>query len=260
LQIADFGLQIAPALMIYSSYAKIYEAIGQGAFAAQLMRRLLVSRDVPKHMLDLACGTGAAALICAAAGSTVTGVERSADMLAIAREKAHYLGYPIAFHQGDIRHLDALHLPASSYDLVVCLYDSLNYLLEDGDLDRVFQGVALHLLPGGRFVFDMNTHHEMCGWLEYDQVVYDSDTYLVINRLDYDEENRRGRARIIWFAKAGDRWQRGEELHIERAWSEEEVLVALAASGLQLDQQLTPDLTPTAPDAPRIVYIAYKPI
>ncbi|NJM05567.1 class I SAM-dependent methyltransferase [Candidatus Gracilibacteria bacterium] len=245
--------------MIYSSYAPIYEAIGQGAFAAALMRRLLSEGALPAQMLDLACGTGAASLVCAAAGSIVTGIDRSAEMLAIAREKAQYLGYPIAFHQGDMRQASALPLKPASYDLAVCLYDSLNYLLADGDLHAVCAGVSALLRPGGRFIFDLNTHNEMLGWADYDQVVYDDENYLVFNRLDYDEQVKRGRARIVWFARQGQRWQRGEELHIERAWGDAEVRAALEATGLRLMQRLTPELALAGPEAPRIVYSAMQP-
>jgi SAM-dependent methyltransferase len=245
-------------MSLYSSYARIYEAIGQGAFGETLMRRLLNFLPISEHVLDLACGTGAAAFVCLAADCAVTGVDQSEEMLAIARVKAQHLGYSIAFYQADMRQLQSLSLPHAHYDLAVCLYDSLNYLLEDDDLSRVCAGVAALLRPAGRFIFDLNTQHEMYDWAVFDQVVYDDEKYLVFNRLDYDEVTGQGSARIVWFAREGERWWRGEELHRERAWSNDEVVAALATNGLHLTQRLTPDLEPAPSDAPRVVYVAQK--
>ena len=44
-----------------------------------------------------------------------------------------------------------------SFDLITCLDDVMNYLVEDGDLDRVFASLAPNLAPGGVLVFDVNT-------------------------------------------------------------------------------------------------------
>jgi len=44
-----------------------------------------------------------------------------------------------------------------SFDLVTCLDDSVNYLVEDGDLDEAFAGLAANLAPDGVLVFDVNT-------------------------------------------------------------------------------------------------------
>src|SRR5215210_7655571 len=95
---------------IYESYAPIYDAIGQGRFSAQMAVWALAwlaerSIDQPARALDLACGTGEAALAFAAAGCDVAGVDRSTAMLEIARGKARDAGYNVAFICGDIREL-----------------------------------------------------------------------------------------------------------------------------------------------------------
>ena len=38
-------------------------------------------------------------------------------------------------------------------------FDCLNYLVSDGDLEKVFSLVHLYLEPGGVFVFDVNTEY-----------------------------------------------------------------------------------------------------
>jgi ubiquinone/menaquinone biosynthesis C-methylase UbiE len=96
--------------MIYEAYAPIYDAIGQGQFSARMAAWALAwlaecGIDQPVRVLDLACGTGEAALIFAATGCEVTGVDQSAVMLDIARGKARDVGYEVEFIRGDVREL-----------------------------------------------------------------------------------------------------------------------------------------------------------
>jgi SAM-dependent methyltransferase len=247
--------------LTYADYAPIYDTIGQGAFAEGLVARILAALPAPpRRALDLACGTGAAALALAAAGAQVVGVDRSPQMLAIARAKARDRRLTARFVQADLRRLPAAPaLRSASFDLVTCLYDSLNYLTGDDDLAALFARVAPLLRPGGRLIFDLNTADEFRTWDDTDQVVHDAGGILVYNRLSYEPEDRLAHGRIVWFVHDGERWWRGEEQHVERAWDDEEVRAALGAAGLRLIARRTPRWEPAPPNAPRIVYEAERP-
>jgi SAM-dependent methyltransferase len=246
--------------LIYADYAPIYDAIGQGAFAEELLARILTALpEPPRRALDLACGTGAATLALAAAGAQCVGVDRSPQMLGIARARARDRRLPVAFVEADLRRLPPSELLApASFDLVTCLYDSLNYLTGHDDLALALAGAAPLLRPGGRIVFDLNTEHEFLSWDEGDQVVHDGGGILVYNRLSYEPGARLAHGKIVWFVSDGARWWRGEERHVERAWSEPEVLAALADAGLRLLARRTPRWEPALPEAPRVVYEAVK--
>jgi len=266
---------------IYEAYAPIYDAIGQGQFstrmAAWALARLAENDIRPAHVLDLACGTGEAALAFAATGCEVAGVDRSAAMLEIARGKARDAGYKIEFLHGDMRELpiEAERLQTkdqrsqantftsfvfrpSSFDLVTCFFDSMNYLVDDGDLDRVYAGVARLLRSGGYLLFDLNTAAEYATWDERDCVTHDGRDCLVYNQLNYDPDARLARGRIVWFVRELDRWWRGEETHVERAWGDDEVRAALAGAGLALVGRY--DLTGgiAAEDSLRVIYVARR--
>jgi SAM-dependent methyltransferase len=71
-----------------------------------------------RRILDVGTGTGRAALLLAAAGASVTGVDASAEMLAIAQQRAEQAGQPIVFQVGDAH---ALAFPAGAFDAVVSL-------------------------------------------------------------------------------------------------------------------------------------------
>ncbi|NJN18091.1 MAG: class I SAM-dependent methyltransferase [Oscillochloris sp.] len=240
--------------MIYSAYAPIYDAIDQGAFARQLTARILEHEPKPARALDLACGTGAATLVLAQTGCAVTGIDRSPEMLAIARANTFAAGVSASFVEADLRRLHRAPLPEDQFDLAVCLYDSLNYMRGDGDLELVLQNTARLLRRGGRLIFDLNTEYEFLAWDESDQVVYDDGTLLVYNRLTYEPSRRLAHGRIVWFQQNGQRWRRGEELHIERAWSDAEVLQAIDAAGLKLLDRRTPTYEAAPVAAPRLVY------
>jgi SAM-dependent methyltransferase len=268
--------------MIYDAYAPIYDAIGQGQFSARMAAWALAwlaesGRQQPARVLDLACGTGEAALAFAAAGCAVAGLDRSAAMLAIASGKARDAGYSVAFMRGDMRELpiadeqptthgqqaqtDPLSLLVvgrSSFDLVTCFYDSLNYLIDDGDLARICAGVARVLSPGGTMIFDLNTAAEYATWDERDIVTHDGRDCMVYNQLNYDTDTHLATGRIVWFVRELDRWWRGEETHVERAWSDNHVRAALAGAGLMLAGRYDPTGGVAEVDAPRVVYVALR--
>src|SRR6478672_3573624 len=83
---------ISPATDPYGAYAAVYDQQGQSRWSERMvafLRDLLPRYDVtPHHVLDLACGTGTAALRFAADGYAVTGIDGSAPMLEVARQKA----------------------------------------------------------------------------------------------------------------------------------------------------------------------------
>ena len=262
---------------IYSAYAPIYDAIGQGRFSERMagwaLRWLAAYGSSPARVLDLACGTGAAALAFAAASCQVVGIDQSPAMLSIARARARDAGQDIAFVEGDIRELrikseewrndlasshSSFFILHSSFDLVVCFYDSLNYLMDDGDLDLTFSGAAAALRPGGHMVFDINSQAEYATWDERDVVVYDGRDCLVYNKLSYDSDARQAEGRIVWFVRETELWWRGEETHTQRAWSHDEICDTLARAGLALVGLYDVEGNETCKEAGRILYVAMK--
>lgn len=262
---------------MYDRYAAVYDAIGQGRLAERLagwaLGWLAERGEPPARALDLACGAGAATLELARAGCAAVGVDRSRPMLEIARGKARDAGLAAEFAEGDIRALEPrtknqepsgavpgsrFSVLGSSFDLATCFYDSLNYLTDDGDLARVFGGVAAALRPGGWWIFDLNTEAVFLHYSGQDLVTYDGPGMLVYNQLSYDRARRLCSGRIVWFAREIERWWRDEETHVERAWAESEVQAALAGAGLALVARLAPDGSPAAEDTFRIVYVAQK--
>jgi SAM-dependent methyltransferase len=103
-----------------------------------------------RRLLDVACGTGKSFLPMLARGYEVTGCDASPGMLAHARRKT---AGRVPLHEADMRALPDF----GEFDLVTCIDEPLNYLLDPGELAAAFRSVARVLRPGGLYLFDVNT-------------------------------------------------------------------------------------------------------
>ncbi len=137
----------------YDAFAPFYDAFTEASDYETWAREVLAA--AARHglagdaLLDLACGTGKSFLPFFARGFAVTGCDSSAAMLAEAALKAP----DVELVRCDLRELP----PLGSFDLVTCFDDSLNYLLDTGELGATFRGIAANLAPGGIALFDLNT-------------------------------------------------------------------------------------------------------
>jgi SAM-dependent methyltransferase len=92
--------------------------------AAQLasVSDVVVERAAPhasERVLDLGCGTGNAALLAAARGATVTGVDPAARLLDVARARASEHGLDITFARGEAA---ALPMASGSVDVLLSVF------------------------------------------------------------------------------------------------------------------------------------------
>ncbi|MHB0868260.1 MAG: class I SAM-dependent DNA methyltransferase [Chloroflexota bacterium] len=246
-----------PLVRPYSRYADLYDTLGQSDFSQAML--LLAERTIRRHalagheILDLACGTGTVALLLAREGYRVTGVDRSEEMLEIARMKAREAGIEADFLRQDMTLLEM----ERSFDLALCFYDSLNHLLSLRDLEMAFQGVASVLKPNGLFIFDMNTVHCLAhDW--GNQVVEERcASALLVHQYSYEPEARIGTLEILCLLNGKDRIEKFREIHRERGYTREEVAKALQKSGLNvLEEMAFPDLNQPDDTASRLIWVA----
>src|SRR5262249_50342723 len=106
-----------------------------------------------KSILDLGCGTGNHSIPLAQQGYEVVGVDRSADMIALARNKATQgrIEKSVLFHQGDLRSTDL----GRRFDAVLMMFAVLGYQRENADVLAALATAHRHLRKGGLLVFDI---------------------------------------------------------------------------------------------------------
>ena len=100
---------------------------------------LIAGEDV----LDLACGTGNAALLAATLGANVIGVDAASRLLEVASTRAKDLGVKLEFREGD---LGDLPVDDASVDVVLSVFG----VIFAPDPTRALREIARALRPGGR--------------------------------------------------------------------------------------------------------------
>jgi SAM-dependent methyltransferase len=150
-----------------------------------------------KSLLDVCCGTGQLALHFAEHGYRVTGVDLSEPMLAYARQNnAPYVeSGQVTFLHGDAADFSL----DEQFGLAVSTFDALNHLPSKEALRGCFASVLPLVLPGGFFIFDLNTRAGLQRWNGIN--VRDLPDSLIIDRGIYDEGGDRAWVKITGFLR-----------------------------------------------------------
>lgn len=205
----------------YSKFAKVYSGGSYPAYSRFMAERLPDTLGRlnyrAKTILDLACGEGTFALEAEELGFEVTGVDKSEQMVGIAREKASRKDSGANFLQGDMRELN---LEERTFDLVTSWFDSMNYLLTEFDFKKALKTAYDHLKNGGFFIFDLNTIHGLREEWQRDEcyVQRDDSEVFEIHRTDYTPSRKLAELKITFFRSESGKWERHEEVHKERAY------------------------------------------
>jgi SAM-dependent methyltransferase len=128
-------------------YEAFSNAVGRLAREKDLLLRLL-AQTPEKRVLDLACGTGLHAHFMAEHGATVRANDISDAMIAHARRVRPH--ERIAYGVHDMREGQA-----DSFDLVLCLGNSLSLLASQQELCRALAHIAQTLSDGGVFLLQV---------------------------------------------------------------------------------------------------------
>lgn len=211
----------------YGAFAYAYDkALGERFFRAaqRLLDETLERYPTPKRThLDLACGTGLVLDAFRTRGWKSTGIDASLAMLQVAHRR---LPRVVA---GDLR---ALPLRAK-FARITCLYDSLNHMLDAGDLQAAFMSVREVMSEDSLFLFDVN-HPEIYPevWGISDPYIAKGPDYHLEIATTYRSREKIGRANVTGWAELGGKRVPIHEQHRQRAYSEREIRKALDAADM----------------------------
>lgn len=245
--------------MAYAHLAAVYDRLMADSPYDQWLdwlERVWEKRGKPRQVIDLGCGTGSIAIPLAKRGYRVTGVDLSAEMLAVAYDKMKREQVQVTWVEQDMRELD---LPAA--DAVISLCDSLSYLTEAEDVKRTFARVYQHLNPGGTFLFDVHSPYKMLHvfgnqtfTLVEDEVSYIWQCFCDPIRLEVEHQ-------LTFFLRQPDGlYQRVEEEHWQRAYQPVQMMRWLADAGFD-EVEITADFTGLPPHetSERLFFAARRP-
>ena len=203
-------------------------------------------------LLDLGCGTGSMTELLAKQGYDMIGVDLSDSMLDIAMEKRAQSGHNILYLQQDMREFELY----GTVRAVICLCDSLNYLLEEDDLLTTFKLVNNYLDPNGLFIFDFNTVYK------YETVIGDStiaekrEDCSCIWEIYYTAEDQINEYDLTIFVKQQkDLFRKFTETHLQRGYTLETMKRLVEQSGLIFVEALDADTHGSVTETSERIYV-----
>lgn len=214
----------------YSRLAEIYDHVMRHVdyvHWAHYVSSLFARHDVaPERVMDLACGTGSLAIEMHKRGFAVFGADGCREMVDIAEQKVRKLGYPISFYHRNLLDLGDLQM----CDAVLCLYDSINYMMSFEALAQAFEEVHRMVTPGGIFVVDVCTESNSLQHFS-DLTEEDSGDGFSYTRHSYYDDGVQFNKFEIHFEDTGEIV---EELHRQRIYPLEKVEEIIGASSFEI--------------------------
>ena len=132
----------------YDAFAAIYDA-QSGRFEADLDFYVSLAREAHPPVVELAAGTGRVSLPIARAGVLIIGIDRSVEMLDVARAKLEQEpDLPLRLVQADMRDFD-LPQQKGEIGLVIIPFRSFLHLTTVEDQVACLKQIHAHLRPGG---------------------------------------------------------------------------------------------------------------
>jgi SAM-dependent methyltransferase len=211
----------------YGAFAYAYDqSLGRRFFNAArvMLDQLLATYPTPKRThLDVACGTGFITEYFRAKGWRSTGVDASLPMLQLARARSPRVA------AADMRALPL----RSKFACITCLYDSLNHLLDRNDLVAAFRAIRGVMDHDSLLFFDMN-HPDIypAVWGIVDPFIAKGADFSLEMATSYRSRDKIARAIVTGYATIGGTRVRIREQHRQRAYSEREIVSALADAHL----------------------------
>lgn len=184
----------------------------------------------PARIVDFGAGTGRLALPLTRAGYTVTALDPCAEMLAVLKSKAAKEN--LVIQTACCRMQDAMPLPP--FDLALCVFTVLLYLLDEDAVKASFQRAAALLRPGGRLLLDIPTRQVFQSYRRSEpDFVRDVHVRPVVETpamFHYEESTR---------FMEGNVWVDYTDSFLIRHWEKSQIIGALEQAGLVVEADLS---------------------
>lgn len=206
---------------MYSKLSSIYDELMQEDVDytkwADYINELLARSNVEGNIvLDLGCGTGNITIPLSEMGYEMEGLDISEEMLSIADHKAFDRKRRIKWIHGNM--VD--YTMENTYDAIISCCDSVNYILEDKDLLKMFHNVYHSLKDKGIFAFDIHSFYKLKEVYNSQVFSYSSDKINYMWENTYDDTSDVIEYYINMFIKNDKNpyYTRSEEFHYQRAY------------------------------------------
>lgn len=216
-----------------------------------------IRRNNPDASLvcDIGCGSGTITLSLLDKGYDPIGIDGSIDMLSEAQNKKmdHPKGEKALFLCQKLPEFELY----GTVDCLISTLDTLNYITEPKDLERLFYWFQNYLNPNGLLIFDINSEYKYQTVLDNQCRIYDEEDVFMAWQSRYEDELCYHNLSI--FSKCGDLYGRYDEEQIQRYYSVDFIKNLLQKYGFKT-LQISDDYSEKVPDdqTQRLTFVAMK--
>lgn len=210
---------------MYGAFANIYDE-AMGEYDYNEVMKFLKGKIGPSHsVLEMACGTGNLTALLEEKYN-VKAFDISEDMLKVAKDKVRDESILSLQDMRDFKYDE-------KFQNIICFCDSLNYILKDEEVKKIFLNVYNALNAGGKFIFDLNTIYNFKNYFG-DSVFYeDKDDYFYLWENFYDMDSNLNYYNLVIFEKKGGLFEKFYEEHVERGYEISEIESWLIEAGFK---------------------------
>lgn len=160
-------------VMSYQKFAYYYDSLMDEDFYSGYLH-FIMNNAVFETVLELGCGTGIMAIELSKLNKTVYATDLSKQMLEVAKMNAAEANVDLMLGKIDMCDF----MINEPVDLILCMCDSLNYILTPNKVLKVFKNVFNALKAEGTFIFDVHSMHKINVTFEdYTEEAEDDDFY-----------------------------------------------------------------------------------
>lgn len=220
------------------------------------VKAVLEKYGIQKELvLDLGCGTGTMTELLSEAGYDMIGIDNAQEMLNHAITKRDESGHDILYLCQDMREFELY----GTVKAVISLCDSINYILEPGELKDVFALVNNYLDPEGIFFFDFNTDYK------YREII--GDAVIAENREEcsfiwenyfYEDECINEYDVTVFVKEKDSRYRKFTETHYQRGYTLEEIKKLLEAAGMRFVEAMDADTKEAVTERSERIYVTAR--
>lgn len=188
-------------------------------------------------------------------GIEVVGLDRSGEMLAMAAARLrHFKSNPKpVFIKRDMTRYNL----RRQFGAVGCFFDAANHIVDPDKFAQFIRMAALHLKPGGFFIFDVNTTIGLGHW---DAVLFSKQgEHAVLMKGSYDRKERLAAITIHGYVRSSfGEVDRFKETFYERGYPHKDIIALLRKNGFGNIVAMPQKSEQSLRAANRVFYLAYQ--
>jgi len=173
----------------YTKLADIYDTVMEDVnyelWADFIDAIILKHHPNPKTILELACGTGSLSLFLDELECyDITATDKSPKMIEKAHQKNEAMRCNVEFEVMDFLDIDI----DRTFDIIVSIFDSINYLQTSDEVLRFLKGIKKVLKPESLLIFDFTTPKNSIQAIDYlnNEEGYTEDNHRFFRQSTYD--------------------------------------------------------------------------